>query len=180
MAANCFWDHKVAAPLIYEKQWHIFSKSKAVLPWFLSRRLGTGGIRKSNEKVSDEDTELPTNLWVLIQRRLNICLLVSPGFILTLFFVTPNDLFIVLEATSLSKWAQKGQWLAAGTAQAWLKTFLTSELTLEGKCAYNLPTICSGDVYASGRVSFCLLQTSFQGGGKSGDCTVFVERCLVL
>lgn len=38
-----------------------------------------------------------------MQRRLNICFLESPGFVPPSFFRTPNDLFIVLEATSVSK-----------------------------------------------------------------------------
>jgi len=40
---------------------------------------------------------------VLMQIRLNICFLESPGFVSPLFFRTPNDLFSVLEATSVSK-----------------------------------------------------------------------------
>lgn len=38
-----------------------------------------------------------------MQRKLNICFLESPGFVPLLFFRTPNDLFIVLEPTSVSK-----------------------------------------------------------------------------
>lgn len=46
----------------------------------------------------------------LMQRRLNICFLESPGFVPPLFFRTPNDLFIVLEATSVSR---ETNWLQA-------------------------------------------------------------------
>lgn len=38
-----------------------------------------------------------------MQRKLNICFLESPGFVPPLFFRTPNDLFIVLGPTSVSK-----------------------------------------------------------------------------
>lgn len=39
----------------------------------------------------------------LMQRKVNISFLESPGFVPPLFFRTPNDLFIVLEPTSVSK-----------------------------------------------------------------------------
>lgn len=45
----------------------------------------------------------PYGSGALMQRKLNICFLESPGFVPPLFFRPPHDLFIVLEPTSVSK-----------------------------------------------------------------------------
>lgn len=73
-------------------------------------------------------------LGTLMQRRLNICFLESPGFVPPLFFRTPNDLFIVLEATSVSKEGRvTGCRHSTGLFLNSFKIFPTTGVTLEGR-----------------------------------------------
>lgn len=52
-----------------------------------------------------------------MQRKLNNCFLESPGIVPPLFFKTPNDLFIVLGPTSVSR---ESNWLQAGHRPAFI------------------------------------------------------------
>lgn len=118
----------------------------------------------------------------LMQRKLNICFLESLGFVPPLFFRTPNDLFIVLVPTSVSKEKRvtgcrqgTGLFLYFFKYFQWLKLLQEEEdinmiflIYVYWKC---LPIW---------EVPFYLLQVSFKSLNKSGDCTLFIERSLSL